>query len=264
MEKRQSWIVFFVLAFFSVLLLSFSNSRPLKDQTSKLSSALTLITSQFYNLFTKFSLGESVQVKNLKEENLKLSKKLSDLQNLAAENKALYDQFQVSSPKSLDLLPANVVGMGGYLPLVSSPQIFVIDVGEKDRVKVGNAVIFRDNLVGKIVRTQNSLSEVSLSINPFSKFAAKTQNGVLGVLKGDGNNEMLLDNVLLSDSISKDELILTGADLKIDSTGLPSNLIVGKIVSVDRNPSDLFQKAKVSPLINFTKISKVFVVREIQ
>ncbi len=259
---KGSFRYFFIFLFLSVLIFSLSKLNLLDRPQSYLSKATTTISSPLFFLsdfLVRFT--ENSTEKRLKEENLRLQKRIVDQQKLIAENKALHDQFQTSNPRSLDLLPANVVGAPRFIPGLFSPESFIIDRGTKDGVKVGDAVVFRDNLVGKITKTSEFLSQISLTTNPDLKFTAKTENGTIGVVKGEGNGELFLDNVLLSDKLEKNELVLTSGDLKIDQTGFPPDIIVGQILSVEANPSDLFQKAKLKTLVDFSKLSNVFVVR---
>jgi len=192
---------------------------------------------------------------------LDLSKKLIDQKKLIDDNKALNDQFLTTSIKSNTLLAANVVGAPRFIPGISSPEVFIIDLGSKDGVTIGSAVIFKDNLVGSITKLTQNLSEVTLISNSASKFTAKTENGVAGVVKGQGNGEIVLDNVVLSDRIQKGDLVITSGDLKIYATGFPGQLIVGRITTVDRNPSDLFQKGRIESLLDLKRLTKVFIIK---
>jgi len=69
-----------------------------------------------------------------------------------------------------------------------------------------------------------------------------------------------LDNVVLSDSIAVGDYVVTKGDLTIDNSGYPPSLIVGKIISVEKKSSDLFQRGKVKSLVDFSRLSTVFVV----
>ncbi|HKC14433.1 MAG TPA: rod shape-determining protein MreC [Patescibacteria group bacterium] len=261
MKSRENiGIVFFVFLLFSILIFFLSKTGFLDKPSSILYSAVSVVSKSSYNLLSSVPFFGDAKIKKLEEQNLLLSKKIVDEQKLIAENKSLHDQFQQTFPKSLDLLPSRVVGAPRFLPGISSPETYVIDKGAKDGVRVGNAIVVGDNLLGIVNRTAESLSEVLLITNPSSKFAAKTTSGVLGIVKGQGNGDIFLDNVLLSDSLEKGNFVVTVGSLNLDSTGFPQGLIVGKITSVDKNPSDLFQKAKVESLVNFSKISEVFVV----
>lgn len=259
---KESLRYFFVFLFLSLLIFSLSKLNLLDLPESYLSKITTTVSSPFFSLGDFFaSFSEKSSEESLKEENLTLQKKLVDQKKLIDENKALHDQFQVSNPRALSLLPARVVGAAKFIPGIFQPETFVIDKGTAEGIKAGNAVIFKDNLVGIVTKTSKLLSQVTLTTNPTLKFTAKTQNGVLGVVKGEGNGELFLDNVLLSDILEKGDLVLTSGDIKIDQTGTPPDIIVGKVVSVEANPSDLFQRAKLEILLDFSKITKVFVIR---
>jgi cell shape-determining protein MreC len=53
---------------------------------------------------------------------------------------------------------------------------------------------------------------------------------------------------------------LTNGDITLSGSGFPPDLVVGKITSVEKKPSSLFQKAEVESFINFSKITAVFVI----
>jgi len=157
-------------------------------------------------------------------------------------------------------LPSNVVGAPGFIPGLSVPFNLIIDKGSKDNVKVGMGVVVGNNLVGKIVQTSFFLSKVSLVTDPSLSLSSKTTSNAAGVIKGVEGGKMVLDNVILSESLKNGDFVLTNGDINLDGVGLPPDIIIGKIISIEKNPSALFQKAKVESLLNFTKLSKVFVV----
>ncbi len=261
MQRQGNYfLVFFTLLLLSAFLFFLGKNNNLKTPSSLISSFTSIFSRPTYGFLSWVGFRNS-EIEKLKEDNLNLSKKLVDQKKLIDDNKALNDQFQTTSIKALDLLPANVVGAPRFFPGISTPEFFVIDVGSKDGVRVGDGVIFKDNLVGRVTKVQNFLSEVTIINSTTSKFTAKTTSGVLGVVKGQGNSEIVLDNVVLSDKLQRGDLVLTNVDFNVDSTGLPPNLIVGKIKSIDRNPSDLFQKAEIVSFLDFSRLTKIFVVK---
>lgn len=260
MPKRGS-AYFFIFLSLSIIIFVFSKFGFLETPRSFLSKAVLTLSSPISSLngFIAHSFGDETQ--KLKDENLNLQRKIVDSQKLADENKALHDQFQVANPRSLSLLPSKVLASSRFIPGLFSAETFIIDKGLDDGIKIGDAVLVKDNLVGKITKTTKFLSEVALVVNPSLKFAAKTSNNARGIVKGEGNGDLILDNVLLSDHLSKGDLVLTLGDLKLDQTGFPPDIIVGQIVSIEGNTSDLFQKAKLKTLIDFSKTFDVFVFR---
>ncbi len=179
---------------------------------------------------------------------------------LKKDNIALSDQFKTTYPASSDLLPATVVGAPEFIPNTSPPEQFIIDKGKKDNLVVGLAVIYKNNLVGKIAVVSEHLSVVDLlTKNSFSTPVKTDPAGALGVLRGQGKGTMILDNVLLSETLSKNDLVLTSGSMSQKEVGLPPDLIIGKIISIEKKSSNLFQSARVSSLLDFQKLSKVFV-----
>lgn len=256
-RKGGFWTAFLIIVFLSVLLLTLSIFGKIKF-LSFLEKPAAAIQSFSYNLFQKLPfVSEDSKIKKLKEENLDLLNKIADFEKLKRENQALSDQFQTSYPQSTRLLKADVIGAPSFVPGVSVPNNFIIDKGSKDNLKVGSAVVVKNNLIGIISKVSENLSSVDLVNNSSLSFTAKTENEAIGVIKG--GSVLTLDNVLVSENIKIGELVLTKGNINSDDVGIPPDLIVGKITSLEKNPSDLFQKAKVESFVNFVNLSTVFV-----
>lgn len=264
MKKKENFIPIFVLLFIISAILFKTNFSLgfLEGIISPIQKITVDIFSLPKNIFTDDSKED------LKAENLSLVKKLIDQKELQKENLALRDQFKTTVLSSQNLLSAKIAGSPNFIPGVTSPDNFILDKGKNNGVKLGQAVIFKDNLVGKISKVSDNISEVILVINKQSSFAAKTQpvggraskTEALGVVKGYGNNEIILENVLLSDNLSNSDIVLTKGDINAEGIGYPANLIVGKIISIDKKASSLFQSAKIKNLIDFSRLSTVFIV----
>ncbi|MEX2013104.1 MAG: rod shape-determining protein MreC, partial [Candidatus Levyibacteriota bacterium] len=202
-RKSNFFPPFLILLFLSTLLFVLGRSGVLAGPAGFIAE----IASPLERATFKLS-GSHEEDSKLQAENKTLIKKLADVQKLTAENSALKDQFETSYPESPNLLPANVISAPSFVPGVTSPEYLVIDKGGKDGVKVGSAVVFRDNLVGKVVEAASSLSKVILVSNSESNFSARTMSvkgvvgeGALGIIRGMGGQDMILDNVLLSESL---------------------------------------------------------------
>lgn len=262
MQKRNFVSYFLIFLTLSLVIFAASKIGLLKPLDSLGKGILSPVQALTYGTFSKITnFGSSSQVQTLKAQNLALTKKLIDQNKLIEDNKALRDQFQTQNPKSSNLIDADVIGAPMFIPGISVPETLILDRGESDGIKVGQAVVYQDNLVGQVVGTSSFLSNVMLITNPSSSFTAKsltTQS--IGVIKGQGGGEMVLDNVVLSDSLQKQDTILTKGDVNSSDLGFPPDLVVGEITSISKNPSDLFQKAEVKTLIDFSKLTKVFVI----
>ena len=202
------------------------------------------------------------EIEKLKNENLELVSKLLDQEKLMKENAALLSQFQTEGLGNDSLLPAQIVGAPGFVPGVTEPEEIILNKGERDNVRVGSGVVFQNNLVGKITKVSYYLSKADLVTNPSIALPVQTFSGVLGVVRGEGEDKITLENVLPSEHLKIDDLILTKGDLDINGIGIPPNLVVGRIESIEKIPAAIFQKAELKSLLDFDRLSVVFIVVE--
>lgn len=261
MQKRSKIsVVFFVLLVLSILLFILSKTGLLDGPQSILAKMTSPFQSMSFSAFNFLSSGDS-KIKQLENENRELLGKLINQDKLTRENSALHDQFAVTSPKPTALLPAKIVGAPSFIPGITDPTTFIIDKGTNDRVKVGDGVVLKDILVGKITSASDFFSKVDILTNTsFSLIVKDQRSGANGVVKGDGGRQLMLDNVLQSDDIKISDILVTKGEQNTSGRGIPPDLIIGKITSVDKKPSEVFQKGKVQSPLDFSSLSTVFVV----
>lgn len=202
--------------------------------------------------------NDTSAISQLQAENQKLLLQLAKFKVIQDDNKALRDQFATTTMPSQTLLPAQVVGKGAA-GVHFIPDEVVIDKGKNNQVSIGRVVVYKDGVVGLVSQSSNNFASVQLVSNPMSSFPAKTGDGVLGVIKGQGEGNMILDNVLLSETLHIGDVVQTSGNQTGSGAGYPPNLVVGKIISIDKNPSSLFQSARVAPLLSFEKMTTVFI-----
>lgn len=263
MHRKKILPVVALFAFLSVILILLSGAGRLKFIEGNLSWLFSPLQKVALPVLHIDPTPES-EVEKLRLDNSELFGRLKDQALLESENKALRDQFEIEYPSSPDLIPARVIGSPGLVPGVSKPEYFILDVGTKDGVRIGAAVIFGTSLVGKIANTNSRTSKVELITNSSSSFTAKAvsygdSREAIGIIKGSGSDEMVFGNVLLSSVIKKDDLVITKGDVDEKGAGFPPSLIVGKIISVEKNPSDLFQRGQVKSPVDFASVDNVFV-----
>lgn len=115
--------------------------------------------------------------------------------------------------------------------------------------------------MGKITNITSNYSRVKIALN-LDSFTGKIAGDkeILGVVRGKGN-VLVFDNVLLSEKLAKDQVVLTKGDMDEKGVGIPADLMVGKIISIEKKSSDLFQRAEVKSQIDFKNLSIVFVIK---
>lgn len=261
MRKRGGFfslfVIFFLLSLISFLLFRGNDTQP----GGVIAWIVSPLRSHVYAASARLLGSNSTEIaKQLQEAAQRVS---SD--EMKKENAALRDQFQTVTPRSSILLPSHILAAKGFIPGVSDPETFTIDVGSSDGVKSGYAVVLKDNLVGIIIRVSSKLSIVQIVGNKQTSFTGKTsQTNAQGILKGQGSGKMLFTNVVLSEKLNRGDVVITKGEIDISGTGVPENLIIGKIVSVDKKPSSLFQSAQVQSIVDMRHIDTVFVVVKIE
>lgn len=195
--------------------------------------------------------------------NRELAKKLVDQRELEKESKALRDQYDQEVTPAKSLLPARVIGFRSFIPTISLSEEIILNKGAKQGVQVGQTVVLQNNIVGSIAKVTDNRSSVSLISNTKQSLTAKAnKTDALGVIRGKGNGMIVLENVVLADKLEKADLIVTNGDVDISGKGYPPDLVIGRIKSVDKKASDLFQSAEIESLIDFTRLHTVFILTE--
>lgn len=242
--------VFFIL---SVILFLFSQkiSTPF-DFISYLSSPPRAFLYSSVHAETK-----PTELDLLKQENIDLRAKLIKFNSLQTDNNALRNQFEDTTLPSQTLLPAKVIGFIGTL---DNPTELFLDQGGNSGVKEGMAVVSGHILIGKIKKVTPWNSELVLTVSKiFSTLGSANGNGATGVISGE-DDFILFDHIVITDTISKGETVVSKGEVDANGKGVPAGLIVGEVVSVNKSESSPFQSAFIKPLIDFKKLTTVFIV----
>ncbi|MBU4099093.1 rod shape-determining protein MreC [Patescibacteria group bacterium] len=253
MRGRRKFFPVFVGFFLLSLLIFIFSQKGLANGVTGVLQTITLPIQRYSFSFFHSSSGG--------DENIDLRMQAAKVAALEKDNQALRDQFAVINPSSKTLIPAFIVGMPAFLPGISIVDEIIIDKGSDDKIKPGSSIVFKDNLIGKIVKTSPHLSVVDLLNHKGFSFTAKTTaTHALGIMQGTGTETIVLNNVLLSDTLQKGDIVVTKGDINSDGLGFPPDLIIGKIISINKKASALFQSAEVERLVDVTRLEMVFVM----
>lgn len=261
-KKKSSFFIFAFFLILSVFALFFINSSFFLPKIVKesLGSLFGFVSFQ-----SQPSIAQKVQ-----GENKKLIEQIAKLKLIEQENKALRDQFESSSVKTSNLLPARVIGAPRFIPGISYPEYLILDKGEKDGVFKNDGVVVKNTLIGRITRISNSLSVVMLTTNEHFSIIAKTvacpscldfDSKPSGLLRGRGVSQMVIENILVSEKIQKGDFVVTKGDIDEKGRGVPPGLLLGEIRSIDKKSSELFQSARVEGIVDISKVSLVFIIK---
>lgn len=248
MRRSQLIPVFFFLIL-ALLIFFFRESVVVSSVASFFQSSLSNARATIFN--SKID-SES----RLQEENRRLNEKLSEMEILIRENIALRSQFEENISGEFELIPAKIVGYKGR----GVYDFFVINAGSNQGVENGMAVIVGNTLIGTIYKASQNISEVRTVLHPeFSTLVKYPTTNARGIIRGY-NSFMVMENVLITDTLEKGGTVVTMGEVNNQNIGIPSELTVGKIDSVERIETASFQTAQIAPLIDYSQISNVFVI----
>ena len=205
---------------------------------------------------------------DLREELQKTREKLHDYESIAddvgeisRENEKLRKLLEFKSRVEYDSIAASIIS--------KDPdnwfRTLVINRGSNDGIKVNMPVIGyhagQKAVVGKISEVKGSVSRIVPIISTDIKIGVKLQkSGYPGLLRGYSQNSesCIVDFISRSANIKFNDIIVTSGQGGV----FPPGLFVGKIKKIVAMESSAYQSALVSPILDYSLIDKVFVIKK--
>lgn len=193
----------------------------------------------------------------LRADNIRLAAEVALLREARGENERLRRLIAFRDSVSFDMVPARVVGKD----ITKQDNLLTLDVGERDSVKVGMAVVDERGIVGKIVLTSRDYSLVMPHQNTNFRVPAKIDLlGRDGVVRWDGlaYDRLLMEYVVKTEPVVRGQLIVTSGFSGTFPPGIP----VGKVDSVfaARGRNDLV--IYLTPASSVSTVDYVYVLTD--
>lgn len=208
------------------------------------------VARQFYFIFA--ARTSSQENKALKEQLGQVLSENARLRKELAETKSLVSQEKHLGLNTYNLEPARPIGISRYLR---------IDKGSTSNIKEGDAVVFNDNYLGKVVHLSEKSSSIQLLTDPDTKVAAFSQGvegNAKGVLIGRFGSELLLDKILHEEKINVGDLVYSEGTEGF----LPRGLILGRVSQILEKENEVFKQARLQPNFDIRDLELVFVILE--
>jgi rod shape-determining protein MreC len=177
------------------------------------------------------------------------------LRQAGVENLRLRDSLRLPAYRALTLRPAEVLALAGE-PV---PTSATLNAGASQGVRVGDAVVTSDGLVGRVGEVYGGLSRVILLTDPNSAVACEVEStGVQGVLRFvfSPRPQLLLTGVPMADTVRVGQLVLTsGLSLRY-----PRGLPVGHVERLARDVSGLTHEIEIAPASRLSRLRHAYVV----
>jgi len=205
-----------------------------------------------------------------KSENADLRAKLDKLRSQViedstarAENADLKRQlnYQHSPDFPTDFEPVNAEVVGH--PPTEFDQQVTIAAGSSKGIRVDDAVVTADGLVGKVSHTTGHQALVTLLTDPDLKVSALDfdTNAVGLVGHGEGQGTLTLDNVKKAQVLRPGDAIVTqGWKVRGIASIYPKNIAIGYVSGASVSEVDLYWNAQITPSVNFDSLHSVIVL----
>ena len=179
----------------------------------------------------------------------------SQLKALADENDQLKNLLEFKQAKKFSLVVANILSRDPF-----NNNILIVDVGSKQGVNKGQAVVINDGIiVGKVIDVTNDAATIRLLTDNFSKLAVSSgSESVAGLLSGSLGLGLEMSYIPQEYNIKKNDLVVT-TDL---DTNIPKGLVIGTIEEIRYSEEELFKTASVLPLIDFNTLFIVAIITQ--
>ena len=141
-------------------------------------------------------------------------------------------------------------------------QKIVIAAGSADGIRVYDAVVTGDGLVGHISKVLRRQAEVTMLTDPESAVTARdVETGAVGVLRHGEGSALFLDRVPKQLAINENDIVVTaGKGQGRLGSFFPAGIRVGKVTSVGQTDVESFKDVQVQPFVNFSDLDSVLVL----
>lgn len=220
-----------------------------------LARVLEGIRANTVGFFDNYIVLSGVQADNrrMKEElgKLKLENQFLKEELATAQRAEALQAFRKQSQSQM--LAARVIGTSTG----TNSKVVFIDRGSTAGVQRGMAVVTPDGIVGKVIASYPTASQVQLITDPaFAAGVVSQKNKVIGTLKGQGRSDCIVDYVQVEQNVDPGERFYTSGDDRV----FPKGLAVGQVTVVRQGRA--FKEIYLTPSGFQHGIDEVLVVTE--
>jgi rod shape-determining protein MreC len=141
-------------------------------------------------------------------------------------------------------------------------QKIIVAAGSTDGVRLYDAVVNGDGLVGHVTKVLGRQSEVTLLTDPESAVTVRdSKTGAIGILKHGEGAALFLDRVLKQRRVVQGDIVVTaGSGQGPLGSFFPAGIPVGVVSSVGQTDVESFKDIQVLPFVDFTDVDSVLIL----
>ena len=251
--RYKDHLVFVISLILSIFLLLNNQDPRMGIVRGKAAEVVSFISSPMTLMKSLMFLEEENQL--LREKTLSLSLQVESMLNLQKENDELLGMLDFKRQTKLLIKPARVVNKGLHPNLLS----IIIDAGEIDGIKIGQAVLTPKGVIGKTIETGEKASIVQLITDSNYRVSVRIlPSGATGILQMLKGNTAQIREVQKNVNISIGDKVVTSGFSDIYPAGLP----IGRVEGVYEDRGSFQKVVNVTLPNDMSAFQYVFVIIE--
>lgn len=200
-----------------------------------------------------------VRLRGVEAENAELRRRLDAVEVDLQQRRALADRARVLEAL-LDLHDRSNLRTAAAAVIASSAspdfRTLTIDKGASQGLRTDMAVIARDGVVGRIVIPSARAAKVQLLIDRNAAAGALiARSRAQGVVKGSGDDRLLLEYVSEAADVATGDLVVTSGIEGI----FPKGFTIGRVDGVEKT-GPAYKRITVKPAVDFSALEELLVV----
>ncbi|HZK75801.1 MAG TPA: rod shape-determining protein MreC [Candidatus Kapabacteria bacterium] len=193
--------------------------------------------------------------RDLEAKSIELAAEVGRLRRSDVENRELRRLLGIGPHPDWSLVAAEVVGK----TTTFQRNMLTINLGAKDSILPGMAVVTDAGLVGRIYATSENFSLVQMLFNTDLRIAAKiARTRVEGIITWEGGPSLIMRDIPKALDVQLGDLVVSSEY----SSFFPADVAIGTVDSIAREANSLFRRVMVMPSVDFYRVEHVYVIRK--
>ncbi len=252
-DRIGDWVILFALLILAALLLLWKNEPAVRGLRARSLEAAATIEGRL--AWVGDYLTALDENSRLRSDNIRLSSQLARSREAEIENSRLRQLLSLRDTLAAETVAAEIIAKD----LTRQRNLMTINVGARDGVETGMAVVDERGVIGKVVLASDRYARVMPLLNTEMRIPAKVQpSGSPGIVRWDGDrrDRLVMEHVVKTEPVQKGDLVVASGFSQVFPAGYP----VGQIDSVVARPGRIELVLFVSPLADIERAEHVFVI----
>ena len=254
-DQIRDWVILLVLVLVSVVAMLAQNEPMLRGLRGFALETTSRVEARFAWVGHFFRALDDSEI--LLEENIELSSQVARSREARIENERLRALLALQDSSAYPMVAARIITKD----IFRQENFLTLDVGRRDSVDVGMAVVDEQGILGKIVFVSENYSRVMPYLNTDFRVPAKVQPlQAAGIARWTGtraDDALLLEHIVKTEPVEVGQLVVTSGFSGVFPPGLPVGTVEAVQGKAGRNELEIL----VTPASSLRTAEHAFVLQ---